>query len=95
VSSRHPLQDTQDKTEPSAWLGNGTVVKPDDLGYWVGHRIAKSDYHHATDRRQAELDTLINLPIETFQQCGDRRLLAAGECQSRTTLLHRNSNRHD
>jgi uncharacterized protein YjaZ len=43
----------QDKTDLSAWLDNSTIEKPGDLGYWVGHRIAKSYYQHATDKRQA------------------------------------------
>jgi uncharacterized protein YjaZ len=27
--------------------------KPADLGYWVGYRIVKSYYQHATDKRRA------------------------------------------
>jgi hypothetical protein len=46
----------QDKTDLSAWLDNSTLEKPGDLGYWVGHRIAKSYYQHATDKRQALRD---------------------------------------
>jgi hypothetical protein len=43
----------QDHTDLSAWLDNSTFQKPGDLGYWVGHRIVKSYYQHATDKRQA------------------------------------------
>jgi hypothetical protein len=48
----------KDKTDLSAWLYNGTVSKPGDLGYWVGYRIAKSYYLHAGDKRQALRDIL-------------------------------------
>jgi len=43
----------EDKTDFSQWLGNSTREKPGDLGYWVGYRIVKSYYQHATDKRQA------------------------------------------
>ena len=45
----------EDKTDVSQWLNNGpgTAAKPDDLGYWVGYRIVKSYYEHATDKREA------------------------------------------
>ena len=43
----------QDKTDLSAWLYNGTLDKPGDLGYWVGYRIVKSYYLHAKDKQQA------------------------------------------
>src|SRR5271156_4184730 len=38
-------------TDKSNWLynGPGTPQKPGDLGYWVGYRIVKSYYLHATD----------------------------------------------
>lgn len=48
----------QDKTDLSAWLYNGTLTKPGDLGYWVGYRIVKSYYLHAHDKRQALRDIL-------------------------------------
>ncbi|MFC5580103.1 DUF2268 domain-containing putative Zn-dependent protease [Rhodanobacter terrae] len=48
----------EDKTDLSAWLYNGTLTKPGDLGYWVGYRIAKSYYQHAADKRQAIRDIL-------------------------------------
>ena len=56
----------QDKTEFSAWLDNSTLEKPGDLGYWVGHRIAKSYYQHATDKRQAVLDMLQMTDAKAF-----------------------------
>jgi hypothetical protein len=43
----------EDKTDLSAWLYNGTLTKPGDLGYWVGYRIAKAYYQHAPNKRQA------------------------------------------
>lgn len=46
----------QDKTDLSAWLDNSSLEKPGDLGYWVGHRIVKAYYQHATDQRQALRD---------------------------------------
>jgi hypothetical protein len=56
----------QDKTELSAWLDNSTLEKPGDLGYWVGHRVAKSYYQHATDKRQAVLDILHMTDAKAF-----------------------------
>jgi hypothetical protein len=47
-----------DKTDLSDWLYNGTVEKPGDLGYWVGYRIVKAYYQHASDKRQAVRDIL-------------------------------------
>ncbi len=41
------------KTDLSNWFNNSTLEKPGDLGYWVGYRIAKSYYRHATDKRRA------------------------------------------
>ena len=43
----------EDKTDLSAWLYNGTLTKPGDLGYWVGYRIVKAYYEHAGDKREA------------------------------------------
>jgi Predicted Zn-dependent protease (DUF2268) len=43
----------QDKKDISDWLYNSTPEKPGDLGYWVGYRIAKSYYQHASDKRAA------------------------------------------
>jgi hypothetical protein len=43
----------EDKTDLSQWLNNGTPEKPGDLGYWVGYRVVKSYYQHATDKRRA------------------------------------------
>jgi hypothetical protein len=44
-----------DKTDASAWLSNGPgdAAHPGDLGYWVGHRIVKTYYDHAKDKRRA------------------------------------------
>jgi hypothetical protein len=43
----------EDKTDLRKWLYNGTAEKSGDIGYWIGYRIAKSYYQHATDKRQA------------------------------------------
>lgn len=48
----------EDKTDLSKWIYNGTLTKPGDLGYWVGYRIAKSYYQHATDKHRALRDIL-------------------------------------
>jgi hypothetical protein len=48
----------QDKTDLSAWFDNSTLAKPGDLGYWVGHRIAKTYYQHAKDKGDAVRDIL-------------------------------------
>ena len=56
----------QDKTDLSAWLDNSTMEKPGDLGYWVGHRIAKSYYQHATDKRQAVHDIFQTTDAKAF-----------------------------
>jgi hypothetical protein len=42
-----------DKTDLSDWLDNTTPEKLGDLGYWVGYRIAKSYYQHASSKRAA------------------------------------------
>jgi Predicted Zn-dependent protease (DUF2268) len=42
----------EEKTDLSQWLNNSTLEKPGDLGYWVGYRIVKSYYQHASDKRQ-------------------------------------------
>jgi hypothetical protein len=43
----------EDKTDLSAWLYNSTHVKQGDLGYWVGYRIVKVYYEHASDKTRA------------------------------------------
>ena len=43
----------ENKTDLSAWLYNGTLTQPGDLGYWVGYRIVRSYYDHARDKRRA------------------------------------------
>lgn len=49
------LADRNEKAQGSAWLynGKGTPDRPGDLGYWVGYRIAKAYYRHATDKQAA------------------------------------------
>jgi hypothetical protein len=45
----------EDKTDLSKWFynGPGDAAHPGDLGYWVGYRIVKAYYQHATDKHQA------------------------------------------
>lgn len=50
----------------SDWIGNGTPDKPGDFGYWVGYRIAKAHYSHATDKRQALREILEVRDAEAF-----------------------------
>jgi hypothetical protein len=47
-----------DRTDLSKWLYNGTLTEPGDLGYWVGYRIVKSYFEHATDKRRAVREIL-------------------------------------
>lgn len=42
-----------DKTDLRDWVDNTTAEKPNDLGYWVGYRIAKAYYERASDKRAA------------------------------------------
>lgn len=51
-----------DKTDLSPWLydGVGDAARPGDLGYWVGHRIARAYFDRAGDKRRA-LATLLAL----------------------------------
>jgi hypothetical protein len=48
----------EDSDDLSRWLNNSTLEKPGDLGYWVGYRICKAYYEHATDKRAAFRDIL-------------------------------------
>ncbi len=43
----------QDKRDLSDRLFNATLERPGDLGYWVGSRVVKFYYQHATDKRSA------------------------------------------
>jgi len=43
----------EDQTDLSKWFNNSTREKAGDLGYFVGYRIVKSYYQHATDKRAA------------------------------------------
>lgn len=62
-----------DKTDLSDWLYNSTPAQPADLGYWVGYRIVKSYYQHATDKRQALRDILeMTNPKEFLAKSGWR-----------------------
>ena len=43
----------EDKRDLTSWLYNGTMDKSGDIGYWVGYRIVRSYYQHATDKQAA------------------------------------------
>jgi len=49
-------------TDLSRWMYNGvgTPDNPGDLGYWVGYRIVRTYYEHATDK-QAAIATLLHV----------------------------------
>ncbi|MDQ2878913.1 MAG: DUF2268 domain-containing protein [Pseudomonadota bacterium] len=40
------------------WHGPGNAEHPGDLGYWVGYRIARSYFNHATDKCRALSDII-------------------------------------
>jgi hypothetical protein len=42
----------------SGWLYGSSEGRPNDLGYWMGYKIAKSYYDRAADKRQAIRDIL-------------------------------------
>lgn len=54
------------KTDLSNWLYNSTMDKQGDLGYWVGYRIVKSYYQHATNKREAIREILQMSDPKTF-----------------------------
>ncbi len=56
----------RNNTELSAWFDNSTLEKPGDLGYWVGHRIAKSYYQRAPDKDQAVRELLQMTDADVF-----------------------------
>jgi hypothetical protein len=61
----------EDKTDLSKWLYNSSLEKPGDLGYWVGYRIVKSYYEHATDKRRAIREILqMSEPKEFLAKSG-------------------------
>lgn len=60
--------DMRQPAEGSAWLYNGigTRERPGDVGYWVGYRIVKAYYQHATDKRAAIAEILQMTDAEAF-----------------------------
>lgn len=50
------------------WLygGNGTKQRPQDLGYWVGYRIANAYYHRHSEKQQAISDMLQMTDAKAF-----------------------------
>lgn len=55
-----------DKTDLSDWLDNTTPEKLGDLGYWVGYRIARSYYQHASNKRAAVREIIQMSDPHTF-----------------------------
>lgn len=53
-------------TDLSNWLYNSTATNPQDLGYWVGYRIAKAHYSNATDKRQALKEIITMIDAKAF-----------------------------
>ncbi len=43
----------KDKTDLTGWLNDGTMERSGNLGNWVGNRIVRSYYRHASDKRLA------------------------------------------
>jgi hypothetical protein len=41
------------KTELTQWFFNGSMEQAANFGYWVGYRIVKAYYQHASDKHQA------------------------------------------
>lgn len=54
------VADLDKRAMGSDWLHNGlgTAERPGDLGYWVGHRIAKAYYRKARDKKAALRDII-------------------------------------
>lgn len=48
----------EDKADLSAWLYNGSMTTPGDLGYWVGRRIVQAYYDRAVDKHAAIRDII-------------------------------------
>ncbi len=55
-----------DKTDLSDWLDNTTPEKLGDLGYWVGYRITKSYFQHASNKRAAVREIIQMSDPHTF-----------------------------
>lgn len=47
-------------------VGTVTKARPQDLGYFIGYRIAESYYRRATDKRQALRDMLLATDYRAF-----------------------------
>jgi hypothetical protein len=55
-----------DQTDLSRWVDNSTMEQGNDLGYWVGYRIAKAYYQRAADKQQAVGEILEMSDPKTF-----------------------------
>ena len=63
------FQKDMDRTDKqSVWLysESGEGVRPDDLGYYMGHRICESYYKNASDKTQAIYDILNIKDFKSF-----------------------------
>lgn len=59
IETRFAADEDSKDLKPWLWNGPGTPDKPGDLGYWVGYRIVKSYYLHATDKKAALRDIFL------------------------------------
>lgn len=60
------FQEDMGSTDLSNWLYNSTASDPQDVGYWVGYRIAKAYYSNAKDKRQALKDLITMSDAQTI-----------------------------
>lgn len=54
------------KKDYQGWLYSSIEGRPNDLGYWMGYKIAKSYYDHMTDKKQAIYDIMHIRDFEKF-----------------------------
>jgi uncharacterized protein YjaZ len=64
------FQAEMQSTDLSNWLYNSNPSKPQDLGYWVGYRIAKVYYANAKDKRQALREIITATNAQTMLEGG-------------------------
>ena len=63
------FQAAMDSTKTSDWLYQGDRAppgRPADLGYWMGYKISKAYYEHASDKRAAVKDILLFRDARAF-----------------------------
>lgn len=55
-----------DKKDYTGWLYSSTPGRPNDLGYWIGYKIARAYYDQAADKQQAIKDILMIKDFKAF-----------------------------